>query len=169
MKDAQPDAKLETALHEALSELPLHRAPKSLVPHVLQTIAMRPWWQRAWWEWPVAAQVGFAVVALLLVAATGGGGWWLNESVTFDPAEAVGQNPTFLGWKEGFATSWAALGAWWHTYGQAWLVPGLVAVAISYLLCLVGGTLLVRIALNRAAPTGRRLSVPRNAARLFFA
>jgi hypothetical protein len=77
----------------------------------------------------------------------------LNENVRVEPALAVEQSPTLLGWKESIIALLIHIGDWWQSYGQQWLIPGLAAVAIAYLLCLAGGTLLVRVA---TSPAGAR-------------
>ena len=171
MKDPQRDPKLEAALNAALRKLPLHRAPESLAPRVLRLIARRqtkPWWQRAWWEWPLAAQVGFVAVTLLVAGVVVLGSWWLNENLVGQSAAVVEQHTIVNGWAGSLSELLANFAVWWGSYGQAWLIPGLVAVAVSYLFCLAGGTVLVRIATHSTVPSLPRRSGRGRSAHLFF-
>ncbi|MCR6655410.1 MAG: hypothetical protein NVV63_06210 [Opitutus sp.] len=65
---------LERLVHQALRSLPERRAPRSLESRVLAAIearAARPWWQKSFAQWPVAARATFLVVSTfaLLFAA----------------------------------------------------------------------------------------------------
>ena len=64
---------LESLASRELSQLPLPRAPQTLLPRVLAAVhqwAQRPWYSRAWLTWPVGWQIA-SVAALLLLAVTG--------------------------------------------------------------------------------------------------
>jgi len=53
-----------------LRELPAPRAPQTLLPRVMAAVqawAARPWYERAWFTWPVQGQIA-AVVILVLIA-----------------------------------------------------------------------------------------------------
>ena len=53
------DSKLEALLNSELKALPPLKAPSSLAPNVMAILAARariPWWQRAWWDWPLSAK-----------------------------------------------------------------------------------------------------------------
>ena len=61
---------LETLVERELRQLPAPRAPHTLLPRVLAAVqqwSQRPWYARAWFTWPVAAQVASAA-ALVLIA-----------------------------------------------------------------------------------------------------
>lgn len=67
---------LEKSLGAVLKGQPSLRAPSALEQRVREEIARRaerPWWQRSFGEWPVAARAGFyllsTVAAVLCVAA----------------------------------------------------------------------------------------------------
>jgi hypothetical protein len=62
-------------LGRELRGLPLHRAPRTLLPKVMAaTTAAQPAWRRAWWTWVLPARVGFMLavgVAGILALRTG--------------------------------------------------------------------------------------------------
>ena len=64
----------EPRIDRALRELPLLRAPDTLLPRVsaaVQAWIRRPWYERAWFTWPLALRVaGIATLALLLAGAS---------------------------------------------------------------------------------------------------
>jgi hypothetical protein len=67
----RPD-ELETLVGQALGELPVPRAPETLLPHVMAAVAAwaeRPWYARAWLTWPAPLQIASAAALVLLVAA----------------------------------------------------------------------------------------------------
>ena len=77
-----PDPKLEKLLDAELKKLPPLSAPPSLMRHVLARLEARatlPWWQRAWWDWPRAAQAAFIGVALGVATLFTTGGAWAND------------------------------------------------------------------------------------------
>lgn len=60
---------LERRVHEELRRLPAPLAPRTLLPRVLAAVdawARRPWYERAWFTWPLGWRV--ASVAMLAVA-----------------------------------------------------------------------------------------------------
>ncbi len=60
-----PEEKLASAIDRELKRLPDRAAPVSLAPAVLSRIgklSTRPWWQRAWFDWPVPCRA----ISLLL-------------------------------------------------------------------------------------------------------
>ena len=77
----RPD-ELETLVGDALAELPVPRAPETLLPRVMAAVAAwaeRPWYTRAWLTWPISLQIASAAALVLLVAA-----------VAFGMAQAAG-------------------------------------------------------------------------------
>jgi hypothetical protein len=63
---------LERRVHEALSDLPALRAPRSLHPRVMAAMDSAMHVGRPWFTWPWPLQVA----AMLLVAGVGGAGAW---------------------------------------------------------------------------------------------
>ena len=66
-------ADLERLVDRELRRLPAPRAPRSLLPRIMAAVeerAHRPWYTRAWLDWPVAGQLASAVV--LIAVVTGG-------------------------------------------------------------------------------------------------
>jgi len=69
----RPDHDLERddALGRALRQLPLARAPRTLLPRVLAAtarLAPRPWYTRAWFTWPRVWQASSVAALAVLVA-----------------------------------------------------------------------------------------------------
>ena len=81
-----PESELEQAIDRELRRLPDLRAPRELLPRVLQAIAEReklPWWQKsfAYWPWParvlfLAATAGLAAVLVYFT-------WGVSAGVSF--------------------------------------------------------------------------------------
>lgn len=66
-------ADLERLIDGQLRALPPPRAPRALLPRVMAAVeerAQRPWYTRAWLQWPVGWQLASALV-LIGVVATG--------------------------------------------------------------------------------------------------
>jgi len=66
-------ADLERLIDRELRALPPPRAPRALLPRVMAAVeerARRPWYTRAWLQWPVGWQFASAL-ALIGVVATG--------------------------------------------------------------------------------------------------
>ena len=64
---------LETIVARELRQLPSPRAPHTLLPRVLAAVqewSRRPWYARAWFTWPAAAQIA-SVAALFLIIVGG--------------------------------------------------------------------------------------------------
>lgn len=60
---------LETIVDRELRQLPVPRAPLTLLPRVLAAVqewSRRPWYARAWFTWPAPAQIA-SVAALFLI------------------------------------------------------------------------------------------------------
>lgn len=64
---------LETLVDRELRQLPALRAPHTLLPRVLAAVqqwSQRPWYARAWFTWPVAAQIASAAALVLIVVGS---------------------------------------------------------------------------------------------------
>ncbi len=65
-----PDDKLASAIDRELKRLPDREAPVSLAPTVMSRIgklSARPWWQRAWFDWPIPCRAASLVFAGTIV------------------------------------------------------------------------------------------------------
>jgi hypothetical protein len=65
---------LEAIIGRELRQLPPPRAPHTLLPRVLAAVqawTLRPWYERAWFTWPLGWQLASAAALILLVAAGG--------------------------------------------------------------------------------------------------
>jgi len=72
-KHVDQEQKLERALTQALTGLPLRRAPSTLELRVVNELERRaalPWWRVSFAHWPAAPRVAFVAVCVALVAAT---------------------------------------------------------------------------------------------------
>src|SRR5258706_2570822 len=64
---------LETLVDRELRQLPAPRAPHTLLPRVLAAVqqwSQRPWYARAWFTWPAAAQIASAAALVLIVVGS---------------------------------------------------------------------------------------------------
>lgn len=146
------DPKLEALLHRELKELPPPKAPSSLAPGVMAILAARgrvPWWQRAWWDWPVAAKAAFVIVALLVAGAFSGGGLFLGDGMSNYSLEVAGRfdfADSILG---NFAPLLGAFHRVWQEFAQPFLIYGAIAAGAVYLMFIGVGTACFRFALKR--------------------
>jgi hypothetical protein len=63
---------LETLVDRELQRLPLPRAPHTLLPRVMAAVqawAGRPWYERAWFTWPLGWQLASIAVLVLILGA----------------------------------------------------------------------------------------------------
>ena len=63
---------LERLIDRELRALPPPRAPRALLPRIMAAVedgAQRPWYTRAWLQWPVGWQIASALVLLGVVAS----------------------------------------------------------------------------------------------------
>lgn len=64
-------ADLEQSIDRRLHRLPLPAAPDTLLPRVMAAVrvwAARPWYQRAWFTWPLGLQVASSLVLIAALA-----------------------------------------------------------------------------------------------------
>jgi hypothetical protein len=150
--EPEMDPKLESLLHRELKQLPPLKAPSSLAPGVMAILAARsrvPWWQRAWWDWPVAAKAAFVVMAIMVAGAFGGGSAFLGTGVSEYSADVVGRldfSDSILG---NFTPLLYAFHRLWEELAQPFLLYGAIAAGAVYLMFIGVGTACFRIALKR--------------------
>lgn len=66
-------AELEELVDKSLRQLPLPRAPHTLVPRVMtaaQAWASKPWYARGWFTWPALWQTALIAALILLASAS---------------------------------------------------------------------------------------------------
>lgn len=146
------DPKLEDLLHRELKQLPPVKAPSSLAPNVMAILAARsrvPWWQRAWWDWPVAAKAAFVVVALVVAAAFGGGSALLGEGVSEYSLDLSGRLDFSDSILANFTPLLYAVHRLWEELAQPFLFYGAIAAGALYLISIGVGTACFRFALKR--------------------
>ncbi len=147
------DPRLEAQLDHALKSLPPIEAPAGLAPGVLAILAARarqPWWERAWWDWPLSAKAAFLVLTVAVAGLLAGGGLFFGEG-----AESYGIG--LLDWLHPFVTLMEILAPLasagllvWETIGEPFLIYGALCIGALYLTCLGMGTACFRYALKRA-------------------
>ena len=146
------DPKLEALLGAELRKLPLLSAPVSLVPRVMAILAARhalPWWQRSWWDWPLAAKAAFLLVAIAIAGLFGGGGVLLDQGVVNYSQQVTERlGPASALWDAAVGLRTAA-GLLWSQAAQPLLVTLMIGVGLLYLICVGVGTAFVRSALKR--------------------
>jgi hypothetical protein len=131
----------------ALNQLPLLRAPETLLPRVMAAVqawAGRPWYERAWFTWPIGWQFAtFALLVLMVVLA-----WeWAPTSLTLTalsarlPAPRVPLSDDTTSWLSAVRLAASVL---WHGL-QPVLLYAFAIVVVMTSTCLA-----VAMALNRA-------------------
>jgi hypothetical protein len=149
----EPDPELASLLDAELKKLPPVPAPRTLVPNVVATLAARParpWWQGAWWDWPVLAKAAFLLLALSVVAAFSTGGLWLDDNVTTYSQQVASRLTPWTGLWDTLAPLTNAGLLLWEKIAQPVLLHGLALGGALYLICIGAGTALFRTALKRS-------------------
>ena len=145
-------ADLERLIDRELHSLPAPRAPRSLLPRVMaaaHAASERPWYSRAWLEWPVGWQFASALVLLAVVA----GGSVVVPHVR-DAVETIGFVANVRGDVASSArdveTATTAVRVLWRTL-LAPVVPWAFAlVTLMCAACAVFGTALNHLVFGRA-------------------
>jgi hypothetical protein len=147
------DPKLEALLDAELKQLPPITAPASLLPNVLSAIAARaelPWWQRAWWDWPLTAKAAFLLLALTIAGVFSGGGVMLDEGVSHYSQQVTERlGPVKSIW-DAVATLLTVTWSLVDKFGQPFFLYAAIGIGLLYLAFLGLGTVCVRYALKRA-------------------
>ena len=147
------DPRLESLIGAELKQLPPIKAPAHFLPGVLSAIAARarlPWWQRAWWDWPLTAKAAFLLLALAIAGAFSGGGVMLDTGFSnYSQQVAERLEPASSLWNT-VLTLFNAAGSLVGKIGQPWLLYVAILGGVLYLTCLGLGTVCVRYALKRA-------------------
>jgi hypothetical protein len=128
---ADPDADLAALVQRELEQLPVPRAPETLLPRIMQAVKALPsgpWYGRAWFTWPWQ----WRLASIAAVAVAGLGAWRLPPA----PPSMV--------------TAISTTRVVWDALVQP-LLPYLVAVMVLMgLACVVFGAALNYVLLERA-------------------
>jgi hypothetical protein len=139
---------LETLVDRELRQLPLPRAPHTLLPRVLAAVqawAQRPWYERAWFTWPLAWQLA-SIAALILIV--GAGAALLPETLAVTGAVASTLTQRVM---EGVAPVAQRVAVTTNTLRVIWraLLEPLVAYASGFVVLMCLACAAVGAALNR--------------------
>ena len=144
---------LETLVHGRLKQLPVPRAPDTLLPRVLKAVREwtdRPWYARAWLTWPAGWQVASIAAFALLVAGVA----WVLPDVQAAASGAAsrfaaraGELPQFAQRVEATTNAGRVL---WRALVEPIAVRLFVGVLLMCVVCVAFGTVLNRVAFGRA-------------------
>ncbi len=149
-----PDAELEQWIDRELRQLPDRPAPETLMPRVMQAIAVRralPWWRKSFTHWPAPAKILFLLGSSGLASLLAYLVWGVSNGATMGTLGAEIQS-----WMSGLGL----IGSVLETLGSAlvtlaksagpWLMWVSIAIAsVSYLTTVGLGTLGWRLATRR--------------------
>jgi hypothetical protein len=153
--------RLERLTDRALHELPSRRAPASLEGRVLREIAQRadrPWWRRHFAAWPLAARAA-------LIASCGGSAAvvLLGSPRLAARLAAFGTQPFIAHQVAGLRAVAEAIGSLTrlvqyltHSIPSAWLMGGLIATALLYVLLFALIAIAYRLLYATPEPSGAR-------------
>lgn len=139
----------DAAVDRALRSLPYGPAPATLLPRVMAAVAAwaeRPWYERAWFTWPVAWQVCSAAAVLILVA-----GLALGAPVVQSLIAAASQDATAAlfarvsGGIDRVDATVSGARVLWRALGAPILMYAAIVVVLMYAACAA-----VVVVLNRA-------------------
>ena len=151
--DPDIDPKLESLIDAELKQLPPVKAPATLAPRVMALLTARerlPWWQRAWWDWPVAAKMAFLVIGVVLAGAAGSGGVMLDQGIANYSQEVTGRFSTVSSLWDSFQTLSGTAGLLWQKAAQPFLLYAVMLAAALYVICLGLGTAFIRSVLKQS-------------------
>ena len=144
---------LETLVGRELRRLPVPRAPHTLLPRVMAAVqawAQRPWYERAWFTWPLGWQVA-SIAALVLIVV--GGGMLVPRTIAVAGAAAS----TFTGrvmedvapvtqLAEGTANAARVI---WRVLFEPVAIYAFAIVLLMWLACAAFGAALTRVVFER--------------------
>jgi len=146
-------ADLEQAVHDELRRLPLPEAPSTLLPRVMAAVqawSFRPWYQRAWFTWPL----GWQVMSLAAFVGLAGAGVVIAPSAeqAFVAAMAARTSAATaaLGSVLGHAEAAIAAGRIvWRALGEPLVPYAFTVELLMCIACVAFGTVLNRVAFER--------------------
>lgn len=136
-------------IDRALRTLPYPGAPATLLPRVMAAVttwAQRPWYERAWFTWPVGLQIASAAALALMV-----GGLVLGAPAAQSLLAGLSQDATtsmfarFLGGFDRVDATVAGARVLWRALGASVLGYAAAVVFVMYAACAA-----VVVVINRA-------------------
>jgi len=146
-------ADLEQVVHDELRRLPSLEAPSTLLPRVMAAVqqwTLRPWYERAWFTWPL----GWQVISLAALVGLAGAGVVVFPSAEHALVTAIAARTAVvtaaLGSVFGHAESAIAAGRIvWRALGEPLVPYAFTVVLLMCLACVAFGTALNRVAFER--------------------
>jgi len=146
-------ADLEQVVHDELRRLPVPAAPSTLLPRVLAAVqewSMRPWYQRAWFTWPL----GWQVISLAAMVGLAGAGVVMfptaEQALVTAMAARMAVVTAALQSVLGHAEVAVAAGRIvWRALGEPLVPYAFGVVLLMFLACVAFGTALNRVAFER--------------------
>jgi hypothetical protein len=134
-------------LSRALQQLPTRRAPDTLLPRVMAAVHAwvgRPWYQRAWFTWPLGWQLATVGALVLMTVSTWEFAPPLDMGRTLVRMVPQSVQPLSAGTSSSLSALLTAAGVLWQGL-QPILIVAFVIVAAMATACLAAA-----VALNRA-------------------
>ena len=146
-------ADLEQVVHDELRRLPSHEAPSTLLPRVMAAVqewTLRPWYERAWFTWPL----GWQVISLAALVGLAGAGVVIFPSAEHALVAAIAARTAAataaFGSVLGHAEAAIAAGRIvWRALGEPLVPYAFTVVLLMCLACVAFGTALNRVAFER--------------------
>jgi hypothetical protein len=146
-------ADLDQVVHDELRRLPSPAAPPTLLPRVLAAVqewTMRPWYERAWFTWPL----GWQVISLAALVGLAGAGVVIFPSAEHALATAIAARTavvaaalgSVLGHAEAAITAGRIV---WRALGEPLVPYAFGVVVLMCVACIAFGTALNRVAFER--------------------
>ena len=148
-------ADLEALVDRELKALPRPRAPRTLLPRVMATVAQcsrRPWYRRAWLTWPLGYQLTSAVALTLLVGAGVKllpGAWSALDAAA--SRLASGAVADVVGLARHAEVTTHTVRVLWRTVLEPLIAYAFSIVVLMGLACAAGATALNRLASGRTS------------------
>jgi len=142
-------ADLETFVDRELRQLPALRAPQTLLPRVLAAVqqwSQRPWYARAWFTWPVAAQAASAALLFLIIVGGAAASIGVQTVVSRATARVVTDVAPIASRAEATVNAVRVL---WHALIEPFVVYAFALVVLMCLACAAFGTALTHVAFRR--------------------
>lgn len=152
--DNPREKRLEEWIHRELARLPDREAPADLVGRVLAAIqadARKPWWRKAWSDWPSMMQ---ACSLPVMAGCAGLVAWfasvlWQSALAATLSSAVAGVASQALSIIELFAALLGVASRVALSSDPRWLLASVAVASIMYLTCITVGTICFRVALPK--------------------